>query len=258
MPNWSSGRTPQAWWASNPIIGAGVEGLALNGISNGNSAVAFFNANRCWMTGIRSAGPPGRSHVSVYASTHITVQNSYFYRTNDSASVNYGVETFGSDVLVENNIFEQVQAPYPTNGPCTGCVYAYNFDLNNVFAGGSGFLNQSGFPHAPGIDHILFEGNIGAGLYYDNFHGTHGPGITSFRNYWNGYQKNEGNIGGGASVPLIINAFSRFSNIIGNVLGNPDFHNVYQNAVGDTHSGHPIYQIGFGDAIPNDARLYLL
>lgn len=254
MANWSSGKTPQAWWASTPIFGSGIENVSIDvSTSGGNEGVEVFNCTGCWVKGIRTVGPFDRSAVQIFQSNHITVQDSYFYKTPDSASVNYGVETIPcSDCLVQNNIFEQVQAPYPANGSCTGCVYAYNFDVNNVFTGGT-FQNQSGFPHAVGDEHILYEGNIGSGIYSDNFHGTHHL-ITIFRNYWNGYQKNEGTFTTSATTPIILGAFSRFYNIIGNVLGNGARHTVYQNAVGDTHAGQKIFDIGFGNNIPDDSN----
>jgi hypothetical protein len=110
--------------------------------------------------------------------------------------------------------------------------------VNNVFASTpvGGFLNQSGFPHAVGDDHILYEGNIGAGVYSDNFHGSH-HFITIFRNYWNGYQKNEGGSPTSDVTPIITRAFSRFYNFIGNVLGNPVAHAAELNLYGVIGAG---------------------
>lgn len=246
MPNWVSGKSPQAWWASNPEFMSGLENLSIDvGTSNAILGVVFFNCMNCWVRGIRTIGPFQRSPVQVFQSNHITVQDNYFYKTPDSASVNYGVEEIPcSGCLIQNNIFQQVQAPYPANGSCTGCVFAYNFDVNNVFTGGT-FQNQSGFPHAVGDDHLLYEGNIGSGIYSDNFHGSH-HFQTIFRNYWNGYQKNEGTFTTSATTPIIMATFSRFYNIIGNVLGNCARQTVYESAVGNVNAGSVIYEIGFG------------
>lgn len=259
MPNWSSGKTPQAWWASNPISTVGLENLSINaGTSTALVGVGFFNCKDCWLRGVRTVGPFQRSAVQLLQANHVTIQDNYFFRSNDDPANNYGVEPFpGSDVLVQNNIFEQIQAPYPANGSCSGCVFAYNFDVNNIFNNATPptFLAQSAYAHAVGDDHILYEGNIGAGFNSDNFHGTHHL-QTLFRNYWNGYQKNEGqfNQNGQGTRPVILGAYSRFYNVIGNVLGNCALQTVYENAAGNAHAGSAIFDIGFGNAIPNDAN----
>ncbi len=257
MPNWVAAKAPQAWWASGPVFYDGIENLSINvGSSGATTGVGFFNCDNCWETGVASIGAWGRDHTQIFQSNHVTVQNSYFYLTASSASVNYGVETIpSSDSLIQNNIFQAVQAPYPSTGSCTGCVYSYNFDVDLLFGSSPNtWQNQSGFPHAVGDEHILYEGNIGAGIYSDNFHGTH-QFQTIFRNYWNGYEKNNGYLTTSATSPLIIDAYSRFYNIIGNVLGNAAAQNAYEDTVTDPHSGSiPIYSIGYGDEIPNDSN----
>jgi hypothetical protein len=257
MPNWVAAKTPQAWWPNGPVFYDGVENLSINaGTSGSTEGVGMFNCVNCWETGVASIGAWGRSHTSIFQSSHCTVQNNYFYLTGASATVHYGVETIpASDTLVQNNIFQAVQAPYPSTGTCTGCVYSYNFDVDLLFGTAPNtWQNQSGFPHAVGDEHILYEGNIGAGIYSDNFHGTH-QFQTIFRNYWNGYEKDNGYFTTGDTSPLIIDAYSRFYNIIGNVLGNAAVQNSYEDTVTDPHSGTvPIYSVGYGDEIPNDSN----
>jgi hypothetical protein len=255
MPNWVSAKAPQAWWPTGPVFFDGVENLSINvGTSAAPEGVGMFNCVNCWESGVTSIGAWGRSHTMIFQSSHCTVQNSYFYLTGADASVHYGVETIpSSDSLTQNNIFQGVQAPYPSTGSCTGCVYAYNFDVDLLFSPNA-WQNQSGFPHAVGDDHILYEGNIGVGIYSDNFHGTH-QFQTIFRNYYNGYEKNNGTFTTSSTVPLLIDAYSRFYNIIGNVLGNTAAQNVYEDTVTDPHTNSvPIYYVGYGDAIPNDSN----
>jgi len=255
MPNWSSSKSPQAWWASSPIFNDGIENVSINASGAGsNEDVTFFNCSGCWVKGIRSIGPTGRSHVVAWQSNHITIESSYFYKTNDAASVNYGFETFpASDCLVENNIFQQIQAPYPTDGTATGCVFSYNYDVDNVFTGGT-WQQQSGFPHAVGDDHILYEGNQGAGIYSDNFHGTHNF-QTMFRNTYDGYQPNEGKPTTGGLGALLFNSYSRFYNVVGNVLGSSVFtHYKNTTATGYTASTSVI-SLGIGDGVPNDTNV---
>lgn len=248
MPNWRTGQTPQAWWPTSPISNAGMQNLTIEGSVFHNAA--FFNCVNCWEQGVRSIGPSigsalnWRSHTAITWSPHAIIQSNYFVFSQDSHSVKYGVEISpGADCLITNNIFEALQAPYPSDGAATGCVIAYNFDVNNVYSGTPpNFLNQSGFPHAVGDEHIIYEGNIGAGIYSDNFHGTH-HFVTLFRNYWNGYQKTEGTLPTSDNTPIITRAFSRFYNYIGNVLGNPADHASESDLFGS---------IGAGLGVPND------
>lgn len=264
MPNWVASKAPQAWWPTHPVFEDGVEDLSIDAsAASPQTNVGMFNCVGCYANGITSIHPK-RSHIQIFQSIHCTVQNSYFYLTGSSASVNYGVETIpASDSLIQNNIFEAVQAPYPATGTCSGCVYSYNFDVNELYDnnGDYAWQNQSGFPHAVGDEHILYEGNIGAGIYSDNFHGTH-QFQTAFRNAYNGFQQNNGTVTHGSGTsPMLINSFSRFYNIIGNVLGSTALaHKNYElNAgnLGTVPAGSEIYSIGLGGGVrsdPNTAR----
>jgi hypothetical protein len=258
MPNWSSNKSPQAWWATSPILNAGVENLSMDNTNSGApEGVGLFNCSGCWVSGIRSINP-SRSHVMAQLSPHTTVQNSYFYRTANQSSSSYGLEfNDSSDSVEQNNIFQQLSGPYVNNGTCSGCVMAYNFTVNNLYNSGGGVYNfqqQDWYPHTVGDDHILGEGNQGAGMYSDNFHGTH-QFQTLFRNVYNGFQPNNGNVTTGGLGALIINAFSRFYSVTGNVLGASVFSH-YRN---DTTTNYPnntsIVNVGFGDEVPNDTNV---
>jgi|HubBroStandDraft_1064217.scaffolds.fasta_scaffold20553_1 hypothetical protein len=255
MPNWSAANTPQAWWPTSPISMSGVENLSIDNTNSGSQVgVEVFNCYGCWVTGIRSIDPI-RSHVQLFQSNHVTVQNNYFYETAYATSESYGVEMIpSSDSLIQNNIFQHISGPLVVTGSCSGCVLSYNFDIDDIFYNGSSYnwQQQGIYPHAVGDDHILVEGNQGAGVYSDNFHGTH-HFQTIFRNVFNGFQPNNGTVTQSNTIPMILMAYSRFYNVIGNVLGStalPD--TVYENSVSDPNSGNPVYSIGFGDEIPND------
>ncbi len=257
MPNWTSGKSPQAWWASNPIANAGVEDLSLNltaaepNVGNG-FGIEIFNCNGCWVKGVRVI-QPGRSHVQIQLGYHVTVQDSYFFRTAGQTSTSYGVETAGAgDTLIQNNIFQQITEPISLSGNCSGCVLAYNFDINNIYDSGGGVYTwrMAGvLPHASGIGHLLIEGNQGSGLQADIIHGSH-QFITAFRNTWSGYQKNNGHNPTGNTTPVIVNALNRFVNVIGNVLGSPTLPTTnYQSGT------HAVYEIGSGDQNPDDPNV---
>jgi hypothetical protein len=263
MPNWNDNpgtSLPQAWWATGPVFYDGVRNLSMDhSSSNPPNGVMFFNCQNCWVSGVRNIMPTSGSletHVRLFSSNRITVQNSYFYRTAWTPTVQYGIEAFlSSDSLIQNNIFEGVSAPIPVNGSCSGCVVAYDFDVNNGFINGSSYtwLNQGEFLHAV-ADHVLFEGNEGTGLYSDNAHGTH-HFQTIFRSAMNGFQQDNSTIPTQPLVPLMLDAFSRFYNVIGNVLGSPAVpHSVYQE-IETQYQDVEIYDIGWGDEIPNDPNV---
>lgn len=254
MPNWSSSKTPQAWWGTTEAMGDGVSYLSADHSASAPPAgVEFFDAMNSWYRGNRSIGNTGRTHVDVFNADHIAVQDNYLWLQGPSASVNYGMSPIpAGDSLFQNNICEKIQACYPADAPCSGCVFAYNFDINNYFVTAA-WLNQSGFPHSEGDDHMLYEGNIGAGVYSDNFHGSHNF-QTVFRNYWNGYQENNGSVTSGNTIPLIFDSFSRFYNVIGNVLGSTQLCGTcsYNDTTSSPTSANVMYVIGIGNTINND------
>jgi hypothetical protein len=257
MPNWRSGQTPQAWWATSPIFSAGIENLSLDHSAtvNEQAGITIFNCSGCWVKGIRSIGS-ARQHVWIYDSPRTVVRDSYFYGTKSAVSQSYGVEAFPSaDSLVENNIFQKVTAPLMMNASCSGCVLAYNFSINDYYTGGPEWLMQQVHLHAGGLDNLLVEGNVGAGMYSDLFHGTH-HFITAFRNRYDGFEKNGGRITVSQTIPFPLWPFSRFYNIIGNVLGDMGLHTQYQLTSGSTSFSQSIFILGTGaHAVADDANV---
>jgi hypothetical protein len=222
MPNWRSSQTPGAWWASYPAQYDGIRDMYIT-VTTAQSGVAFVNCVGCYEYRVTSVGPPGRDHAQMFISPHSTIAENYYIHTSTSASVNYGVEALpSSDSLVENNIFEGIQAGFLANGPCSGCVWAYNFEVNNVFgtpSTGDVWQNHDGFLHATD-DTELFEGNEGVGIDWDYTHGTHYFN-TAFRNVASGYGQNQGWLTTNNYVPLMIDGIDRYANAVGNILGNP-------------------------------------
>ena len=250
MPNWRSSQSPGAWWATSPISYDGMENFSVDGTnSNGQSNLQFFNCQNCWVAGVRAIAP-GRAHVILWNCDHCTVRDSYFYSTQNAAAESYGVEQgTGSDNLVENNIFQRVAAPLMTNSACPGCVYGYNFDINNWYSPSSTWDSNSTYTHSV-VDFLLTEGNVADGLYFDLFHGT-GQFVTAFRNRYNGRMINNGTSTTGHTNPFIVYPYHRYINLIGNVLGTSGYHNSYtslQGASGDSQDTS-IYVIGTGTVV---------
>jgi hypothetical protein len=241
-PNWSSAKTPGAWW-SGTIQYAGIENLSMDHTAPGNSsggAVFFASAFNCWMKGVRSISLGGyRNHVWLYQSGHNAIQDSYFYGA-PGASLSYGIESrIASDDLVLNNIFHHVTTPL-MDGSSLGEVYGYNFSINDYYAVNPSWLMPSASAHDAGTLYTLFEGNNGAAFRADIIHGGSGMN-TLFRNRFNGWET------GGKTNQIeavIINSYNRYLNVIGNVLGQSGVQTAYQ---GGSEGGTSIFEIGSGD-----------
>lgn len=262
MPNWRASQSPQAWWATFPILNSGVENLSLDATGLANAAgIEIDDCLNCWVKGVRIVNT-ARAHVQVIQSAHVTIRDTYEFLTQNSATQSYGVECFsGSDLLVENNIFQAITSPEMVNGACSGNVWSYNFNINNFYTASSGYSMPGASLHTAGIDFLLYEGNVTGQVDDDVFHGTH-HFVTHFRNYQSGTQPTcwisglpyaSATFGACNNnfVPARILAFSRFYNYIGNVLGTIGLQ------IGYSSGPLPIYSIGNGNAngmvtVPHD------
>lgn len=239
-PNWRSGQNPGAWWSNSlPVTGVGIENLSIDAssVSNENgSVIQFDNALSSWVKNIRSINSSGakalHKHVWLYQSSHITVRDSYFYGSA-GASESYGVDSSysSSDNLVENNICQHIATCTIGEGD-SGSVFGYNYALDNFYTanGNSPDWQQGDAYHHGAADNFkLWEGNQGTEFELDNIHGTSFM-LTAFRNYYSGFDP----AGGGAkttqTIPVQIYAYSRYVNLVGNVLGTPTVHSIYTTA----------------------------
>ncbi len=239
-PNWRSGQTPGAWWSNSlPVTGVGIENLSIDATSVSNesgSIIQFDNATNSWVKNIRSINSSGASalhkHVWLYQSSHITVRDSYFFGSA-GASESYGVDSSysSSDNLVENNICEHIATCTIAEGD-TGSVFGYNYALDNFYTASGNSPNwqqADGYHHGVADNYRLWEGNEGSELELDDIHGTSFM-LTAFRNYWSGFDP----AGGGAkttqTVPIQIYAYTRYVNLVGNVLGTSTLHSIYTTA----------------------------
>ena len=250
MARWSSTKSPGAWWATSAIRRVGIEDLTLDHTaSTGSFGIEIQKAIDCWVKGVRGIDS-GKAHVELQESARITVTDNYFYLTQNAVQQCYGVESLNSsDDLIQNNVLQFIAAPLMMNGSCSGCVIAYNFAINDFFTASKGFVQASTNQHTAGIDMLLYEGNIGPQFYADNFHGTHNL-VTVFRNQfigndgacYNGTPPHGESACNNNQVAMDIRAYSRFYNLIGNVLGQSGTSNGYQSG------SAPIYRIGGGNS----------
>ena len=240
-PNWSGSLSPGAWWV-HMIQSAGLENLSVNhdNASGEINGISMYGAINCWIRGVRSVNS-NRNHVQLCASAHNTVADCYFFGTQHGVSQSYGVEIYlGSDNLVTNNVFQQVTAPQMLQLG-VGNVIAYNFSINDYEVASADYLYGSVADHNEGNEYDLLEGNDGAAFGADLFHGTGGLN-TLFRNYYTGWEAGKKN----NLIPIRLDSYKRFYNIVGNVLGTRGITTSYQ--TGAPYGYGSVYSLGNGNS----------
>ena len=232
--NWALSQGPKAFWGSSTTTNVGIEDLELDqspysgncGHGGCMNAVGINAASKWWVVGV-SSNVANYFHVNAWLTSNGLIRDSYFYETANKGTQSYGIgcTSYCGGILIENNIVQGVVDPINTAGSCSACVFAYNFTLNQDDTS-TAFLFASNPMHAIS-DYILEEGNIGASVNLDVIHGPHFLN-TFVRNYFNGFEANEGLMPSQDTVPITITSYSRFNNVIGNVLGTAGYHTTYK------------------------------
>ena len=261
LSNWSSGKSPQAYWPTNTITQDGVENLSIdNSGSSSSAAILFYSATNCWVKNVRSLYL-NRDDVMIWVASHISVVDSYFYGTQRGTTTEYGIESDrSSGVLVMNNIFQHIVAPITPAGGDTGSVYAYNYATDFYYKNSSNWLMPHFNPHGAGDALDLIEGNTGGGVESDALHGTHNF-MTFFRNRFDGIDASNGAITN-HTIPIELWTYSRYYNIVGNVFGAASYHKQYEDVEpSGTNAAKSIYVLGWSainggtSSIPNDPEV---
>jgi len=244
---WASSRSPQLGWWGSPIVNSGLENLSIiAGSTSLFSVIGFFNALNCWVTGVSTQETGSRDHYLAFQSARLTWANNWLqYACTGGcggAATGYGFEMWGSsDLLVQNNIIIDNNAPFVGSCCNTGDVFAYNFwacpDSGTYCPSGTTGLDF----HEEAAMFNLVEGNIGDTIKADDFHGN-GLLNALFRNFMNDT----------STAPIDLNSYDRYFNIIGNVLGAAGSTNYACIAPSSTAScgrfNANIYRFGYPDA----------
>lgn len=265
MSNWSTGNTMSAWWGTSPIQYDGIEDLSVNVTSvSGANGILLNNCSNCWVKG-DVVIDTNLYHVQAQYGTNDTIQNSYFFLTQNTTTSSYGVVcNSASNMRIENNIFHAIASPVIWNGSCHAAVVGYNFNTNDFYTSSSGYSQNYYGEHSGGVDTSLVEGNITQNFAAaDNIHGTANLS-TFFRNVITGTPAACWSSGSYSSasyiacnnplVPFQIQSFHRFYNVIGNILGTSGQNTSYLDNGGFSNSY--VYSIGLGDSVPNDPNVY--
>jgi len=258
MPNFRASQSPVGYWANTlPINGFSIEDMTIDHQdTTSQNGIAIYNGYACSVRNVRSINS-FRSHVLMYYSKNLEVRDCYFAHTRSPwGSQRYGIEYWSSaDTKVENNIFSEIAAPMLHGAHSVGSVAAYNFAYNDRYQTNTGtnyrFMQGALYNHNPGIAFSFYEGNDTPGFSGDCIWGTnHFP--TIYRNRLQGYdvqlvagqpQKDSN------TQALIQQAYSRYLNAVGNVLGWAGWHTVYQKVFGVDAAGvdgvHAVVSMGW-------------
>jgi hypothetical protein len=262
-PNWSAGQDPQAVLVQ-PALQDGVENLTIDGSPStaNQTGIGMQDVWECWVSGVVIHDT---YEFAVYAlvTAHLTVKDSYFFRSNGHPDAYAIRPTVGDSDLIQNNIIQQWKNSFACDGPCAGEVVAYNFSVDQIVPSPSDQMWGAYWTHSAGDNFMLREGNAGNQGQDDNVHGTH-LDQTSLRNFFWGFESCINGTTGGSncgpntakdqtSTGFVESSGVRYANNIGNVLGTPGFTTTYQTP--NSFAGFAAWIVGGGNAsvgLPND------
>lgn len=214
-PLWSTARTASLMWMNSPgTTGAGLENFTYVGW------IKMEGCYGCWMQGLRIIFSDSNPQLTSWAA-NVLISNSYFAANGGGLhTIAMGYENdptvYDTNVLLLNNIF--VGCYLQQNGGNIGLVQAYNYfgETPKNSSGGDSYAGD--FPHNPGGQmFMLREGNQITMSWDDDTWSTHNFN-TWFRNWASGFDFVSG---GTTPNAMDIGGFSRFNNMIGNVIGSP-------------------------------------
>jgi len=240
MANWNSSATPFASGYTSSW-GDGLEDLSIDGSATTDTDIASMAYTYAsWVKGVRFVGADN-DMLRLTSNKSCLVLNNYFYATvalGGNVPEPMIINT-DSDNLILNNIFQIGAGPYAEGGSA-GDVFAFNYARDGYSnSGQETFMGNVVVNHDPGESFYLVEGDEMASFQDDDIHGTHNLD-TVFRSLLSAndppYTKSSG------IVALEFAGYSRFANIIGNVLGSSTTTN-YQSTSSSTAS-NPVYILG--------------
>ena len=267
MPNWTHTKGATLTWQGNATAwGNFVEDITVDQVASTNgSAMQFTNSYGSGWIGVRFVGiPPNRAAAVGTHTLNGLFFNNYVYCQNPaSLSTSYvnclemGSSSGGdTNTLIMNNII-QGGSNVLGGGKESGMVLAYNYAREP-----SSTLFLCEFQHNPDNDFILREGNDMCGSQDDDTWGTHSFS-TWFRNFYNGADIQYYSTSGGNGDPqgVKLDAYARFTNAIGNVIGGPQVTNyvnsaayVYYFGASDTINRPTSYRWGNVDSVTAGPR----
>jgi hypothetical protein len=208
----------------------GVEDLTISADSTyGGSMIQFWNAYASWVKNVETAWGNGNEHIFLWGCLRCDIRECYIHDTY-STTDGYGIVTMAgyggprggcTGLRIENNIFSGLWYATVLETE-VGSVIAYNYSRNMRFPGWPDYqMADFNGNHGPHGMMYLMEGNVGSGgIQQDGYHGSVSH-ITYFRNYFSGVHAEANRTGNIKLIDLC--RFSYYHNVVGNVLGTPEW-----------------------------------
>ncbi len=247
--NWDSAHNPQIWFQGyvDQMIGWGIEDISLDfsrigPVTGGIYPVSTYGG---WITNTRILTHAGglQTNIAIWNNARLTIRGNYLYGKSGSTG-NYGIAPFGaSNLLVENNIGQCNETTITDN--TVSSVFSYNFFINQCYVNGNWQQPGHSF-HSVANAYILMEGNDSIMFEADQIHGP-AYFLTGYRNYWRGWENGKHTF---LINPFLNMAWSRYMNVVGNVLGTDGVQVRYEstsNSGDDTNCNLSIYALGWGN-----------
>lgn len=215
-------------------VRCGIENLTFD-MSNGGPVygISLWNADECWLKNLEIK-QAANYLVFMLKALHCTMEKCYLNGISGTGSNGSGLIIEQSSLnLMQDCIVRFCFPNVEINFGCTGNVFGYNALLQSQ--GEIGLDGNHGAHNA----FNLFEGNVAPNLKPDGYFGSVSHD-TALRNRLTGAD----DIGGAQNFPPInLKRFTRYYNVVGNVLGLSTSAAYEQTAANP--SGTAIYQLGY-------------
>lgn len=161
----------------------GVEQLFIEQVTPGGYNINFGHGAHCWARNVESK-MCNRAHFHLYQNIGCEIRDCYAYESHDygPGGRGYGIVSgrHSTNHLFENNVFRKLRHAMIVSKGVTGCVFGYNFSIDQTWQFNHQAADLSLHGHYPNMN--LFEGNIVEYAHNSDYWGPSGPGNTIFRN----------------------------------------------------------------------------
>jgi hypothetical protein len=233
-------RQPLLAVASQQAEFVGIEDLKVDGAfcSTPSPLIDFYQAYACWVKNVHVVKTP---NYLVHFADSLQCELRYSdLRERQTLGTNGAGFLMGasSACLIEDNVIFRFFPHIQINAGSSGNVFAYNFCEDNAIFGVMGVSILSN--HGPHNSYNLYEGNISSKFQSDGYFGGESA-TTLYRNWFHGTSDSTDQFG----ICINLNRFSRYFNVVGNILGRPGHTYLYDNnANGTNYSERFIYCLG--------------